>query len=147
MTRVTRALVVALLAVLLAACTQAPLVQQPPPVDPVPAQPARTELVVGVEDLGAGFNPHLLAHAGPLTTAVATLVLPSVFRPGPDGTPQLDRTIATSAEVVSTEPFTVSYELNLEASWSTNTPVAAEDFVYLWERMRSEPGTADAAGY
>ncbi|MHA6780423.1 ABC transporter family substrate-binding protein [Pseudonocardia saturnea] len=143
----TRALVVALLAVLLAACTQAPLVQ-PPPADPEPAaEPEPTELVVGVEDLGAGFNPHLLAHSSPLTTAVATLVLPSVFRPGTDGTPQLDRTIATSAEVVSTEPFTVSYELNLEASWSTNTPIAAEDFVYLWEQMRADPGVSDAAGY
>ena len=44
------------------------------------------------------------------------------------------------------QPFTVSYELNLEASWSTNAPIAAEDFVYLWERMRAEPGVADAAG-
>ena len=60
---------------------------------------------------------------------------------------QLDGTIATSAEVVATEPFTVSYELNLEASWSDNAPIAAEDFVYLWERMREEPGVADDAGY
>ena len=142
-----RALVMALLAVLLAACTQAPLVQQPPPAPEPTAEPEPTELVVGVEDLGAGFNPHLLAHSSPLTTAVATLVLPSVFRPGADGTPQLDRTIATSAEVVAEEPFTVSYELNLEASWSTNTPIAAEDFVYLWEQMRADPGVADAAGY
>ncbi len=103
--------------------------------------------MVGVDDLGAGFNPHLLAHISPVTTALATLVLPSVFRPDAAGTLQLDRTIATSAEVVATEPFTVSYELNLEASWSTNAPIAAEDFVYLWERMRSEPGVVDAAGY
>jgi ABC-type transport system substrate-binding protein len=144
---VTRALVLALLAVLLAACTQAPLVQQPPPASEPTAEPEPTELVVGVEDLGAGFNPHLLAHSSPLTTAVATLVLPSVFRPGADGTPRLDRTIATSAEVVEEEPFTVSYELNLEASWSTNTPIAAEDFVYLWEQMRADPGVSDAAGY
>nr|WP_246085910.1 ABC transporter substrate-binding protein [Pseudonocardia hydrocarbonoxydans] len=143
----TRALVLALLAVLLAACTQVPLAQPPPPEPGPTAQPEPTELVVAVEDLGAGYNPHLLAHSSPLTTAVAALVLPSVFRPGADGTPQLDRTIATSAEVVSTEPFTVSYELNLEASWSTNTPIAAEDFVYLWEQMRADAGAVDAAGY
>lgn len=143
----TRALVVALLAVVLAACTAVPS-PQPAPTAPEPtAQPEPTELVVGVEDLGAGYNPHLLAHSSPLTTAVAALVLPSVFRPGADGVPQLDRTIATSAEVVSTEPFTVSYELNLEASWSTNTPIAAEDFVYLWEQMRADPGVSDGAGY
>ena len=135
-----------LLVLVLAGCTDAPVNQPPPPPVPTP-QPAPTELVLGVDDIGAGFNPHLLAHTSPVTNALATLVLPSVFRPDGAGTLQLDRTIATSAEVVATEPFTVSYELNLEASWSTNAPIAAEDFVYLWERMRGEPGVVDAAGY
>ena len=49
--------------------------------------------------------------------------------------------------MVSQNPFTVSYELNLEASWTSGAPIAAEDFVYLWQRMRDEPGVADAAGY
>ena len=82
-----------------------------------------------------------------MTTALASLALPSVFRPDANGTLQLDRTVATSAEVVSQNPFTVSYELNLEASWTSGAPIAAEDFVYLWQRMRDEPGVADAAGY
>ncbi|WP_300010268.1 ABC transporter family substrate-binding protein [Pseudonocardia sp.] len=142
-----RAVVLGLLAAVLAGCTQVPLAQPAPETAEPTAGPEPTELVVGMEDLGAGFNPHLLAHSSPLTTGIATLVLPSVFRPDPDGRLQLDTTIATSAEVVSDEPFTVSYELNLEASWSTNTPIAAEDFVYLWEQMRAEPGVADAAGY
>jgi ABC-type transport system substrate-binding protein len=147
MTRVRRGVVLGLLATVLAGCTQVPLAQ-PTPAQPEPtAEPEPTELVVGVEDLGAGFNPHLIAHSSPLTTGVAALVLPSVFRPSADGTLALDTTIATSAEVVSEEPFTVSYELNLEASWSTNTPIAAEDFVYLWEQMRADVGVADAAGY
>ncbi len=139
-----------LLAVLLAAltaCVDAP-VSAPAPTDPVPTPQAEpTRLVVGVGELPGGFNPHLLAHLSPVTTALSTLVLPSVFRPDADGVMQLDETIATSAEVVSTDPFTVSYELNLEASWSDNAPIAAEDFVYLWERMREEPGVADDAGY
>ncbi|OLT15085.1 hypothetical protein BJF78_16660 [Pseudonocardia sp. CNS-139] len=136
-----------LLAAALVACTNEP-VAPPPPPPPVPTpQPEPTELVAGVDDLGPGFNPHLLAHQSPVTTALSTLVLPSVFRPDASGAMQLDTTIATSARVVSTDPFTVSYELNLEASWSSNTPIAAEDFVYLWEQMRSEPGVVDAAGY
>jgi ABC-type transport system substrate-binding protein len=102
---------------------------------------------VAVDDIGPGFNPHLLAHQSPVTTAVASLVLPSVFRPDATGTMQLDRTVATSAQVVSQNPFTVSYELNLEASWTSGAPIAAEDFVYLWQRMRDEPGVTDAAGY
>jgi ABC-type transport system substrate-binding protein len=143
---VRRLVVLLLLGLLLAACADAPVTPPPPPPVPTP-QPRPTELVLGVDDLGAGFNPHLIAHTSPVTTALSTLVLPSVFRPDASGALQLDRTIATSAEVVATEPFTVSYELNLDASWSTNSPVAAEDFVYLWERMRGEPGVVDAAGY
>lgn len=131
-----------LLAVLLAGCTTPP----PPAPDPV-ADAEPMQLVVAVDELGPGFNPHLLAHQSTVTTALATLVLPSVFRPDGHGGLVLDRTIATSAEVVSDDPFTVSYELNLKASWSTNTPIAAEDFVYLWEQMRAAPGATDAAGY
>lgn len=139
------ALVLALV-VAMAACSNEPVA--PPPPAPIPTPQAEpTQLVVGIDDMGAGFNPHLLAHQSPVATALATLVLPSVFRPDADGTMRLDPTIATSAEVTATEPFTVSYELNLEASWSSNAPIAAEDFVYLWEQMRGQPGVADAAGY
>jgi ABC-type transport system substrate-binding protein len=145
-----RALLVvgACLLALLAACTNAP-VQQPPPPPPAPPPTTAkaTEVVVGVDDLGAGFNPHLLADRSPVTQALATLVLPSVFRPDASGAPQLDRTVATSAQVTSTSPFTVSYELNVQASWSSNSPIAAEDFVYLWQQMRTQPGTIDAEGY
>ncbi|WP_308258896.1 ABC transporter family substrate-binding protein [Pseudonocardia sp. H11422] len=142
------ALAVLLVTVLaaLAGCTAQPPPQPAPAPEPAP-RTEPTQIVVGVDALGAGFNPHLLAHQSPVTTAVATLVLPSVFRPDATGALRLDRTIATSAEVVSTSPFTVSYELNVTASWSSNAPIAAEDFVYLVEQMRSQPGVADAAGY
>jgi ABC-type transport system substrate-binding protein len=140
------AVLVAALLAFLAACTDRP-VDQPAPAPAPPPVPTSTQVVVGVDDLGSGFNPHLTADRSAVTTALSTLVLPSVFRPDANGDLQLDRTIATSAEVTSTSPFTVSYELNVEASWSSNSPIAAEDFVYLWEQMRSAPGTIDAAGY
>ncbi|MFC5993939.1 ABC transporter family substrate-binding protein [Pseudonocardia hispaniensis] len=143
---IARAAVVLLLCALLAACVDRPAPQQPPPPTTVAAAEP-TRLVVGIDALGAGFNPHLLAHQSVVTTALATLVLPSVFRPDATGTLHLDETIATSARVVATDPFTVSYELNVKASWSSNAPIAAEDFVYLWEQMRSQPGVVDAAGY
>ncbi|HXV94550.1 MAG TPA: ABC transporter family substrate-binding protein [Pseudonocardia sp.] len=137
---------VAALVLAVSACTQPAPAPGPAPPPPTPvAEP--TQLTVAVDEIGPGFNPHLLAHQSPVTTALATLVLPSVFRPDAEGVPRLDTTVATSAEVTSTDPFTVTYELNLEASWSSNAPIAAEDFVYLWDRMRSEPGTADTAGY
>jgi ABC-type transport system substrate-binding protein len=134
-----------LLAVLLTACAPAPA-PAPAPPPPTPA-PQPSQVVVAVDDIGPGFNPHLLAHQSPVTTALAGLVLPSVFRPDPTGALALDPTVAVSAQVIADGPFTVSYELNLEASWTSNAPIAAEDFVYLWQRMRDEPGVADAAGY
>ncbi|MBA3907243.1 MAG: ABC transporter substrate-binding protein, partial [Pseudonocardiales bacterium] len=145
MTR-ARMLLVGLLALLVAACSNEP-VSTPAPTVTVTPKAEPTSLVVGVGDLPPGYNPHLLADRSPVTTALATLVLPSPFRVASDGTLQLDPTIATSATVTDREPFTVSYELNLEASWSDNAPIAAEDFVYLWEQMRSQPGVAGAAGY
>ena len=130
------------------ACTNVPppKLVMPTPAPPPPA-PEPRQLVFAVDDLGQGFNPHLLSDLSPIATAVASLVLPSVFRPGADGTFTLNPALATSAKVVSTAPFTVSYELALGASWSDNAPIAAEDFVYLWERMRREPGVVDSAGY
>jgi len=140
------AMIVVVLAVL-AACTNAP-VEPPAPQPPAPAPtPTATKVVVGVDDLGPGFNPHLIADQSPVTQALATLVLPSVFRPDANGGLRLDQTIATSAQVTSTNPFTVSYELNVQASWSSNSPIAAEDFVYLWQQMRASPGVIDAEGY
>ncbi|GLW92693.1 ABC transporter family substrate-binding protein [Actinokineospora globicatena] len=132
------------------ACTNAP----PPPL--VTTEVARTqttkapnpnEAVVGVDSVAGGYNPHKLSDQSTITTALAQVLLPSVFRPGPDGTPVLDRTLMISAEVTSAEPYTVTYQLRAEAAWSDSAPVAAEDFVYLWEQLREEPGSTDSAGY
>jgi ABC-type transport system substrate-binding protein len=115
------------------------------------ASPTKTadpgEVVVGVDSVIGGYNPHALADLSTTTTALSTLLLPSVFRPQPDGTPQLDRTIATSAQVTKSQPFTVTYSLNRTASWSDGAPIAAEDFVYLRDEMRTQPGVVNPAGY
>lgn len=133
-----------------AACTNAP----PPPLVPkseapviTTTGPKVTEIVVGVDDVAGGYNPHSLAAQSPITTALSSLLLPSVFRPGPDGAPQLDRTLMVSAKVTKAEPFTVTYTIRKDASWSDSAPIAAEDFYYLWQRMRAEPGVVDPAGY
>ncbi|MBP2370842.1 ABC transporter substrate-binding protein [Pseudonocardia parietis] len=148
--RPSRALPALLLAGLLAltACSADP--QPAPPPDPAPpteAVTSPTRVVAAVDDLGPGFNPHLRSDQSPVTTAIATMALPSVFRPDAQGVLALDPTVATSAQVTSQDPFTVSYELNVEAGWSTGAPIAAEDFVYLWQQMRVQPNTIGSAGY
>ncbi|OLR90328.1 peptide ABC transporter substrate-binding protein [Actinokineospora bangkokensis] len=141
---------VAVVGGLLAGCTNAP----PPPLvtsEVVRTQPSSKpdtgEAVVGVDSVQGGYNPHKLADQSTVTTALAQAVLPSVFRPGPDGALRLDRTLMTSAEVSSAEPYTVVYRVRPEAAWSDSAPIAAEDFVYLWQQLREAPGSIDGAGY
>lgn len=142
------------LVLVLAGCTAdpAPLVDStevpatPPPSTAPPA--TSSVVVVAVDDLGTGFNPHLLADQSPVGTAVANLVLPSAFRPSTASSGwAVDTSLVVSAEVTSTAPFTVTYVLRNEAQWSDGAPVAAEDFRYLWQQMTTQPGVVDAAGY
>ncbi len=131
----------------LTACTPAPRYVDTPVTSPVPDDVDTGEVVVGVSTLAGGYNPHDIADQSAITTALADVVLPSVFRPGPDGVPRLDRTVMDSATVTSADPYTVTYRIRSDASWSDAAPVAAEDFVYLWQQITGNPGTVDAAGY
>lgn len=131
----------------LAACTPAPRLVDTPVTSPVSEQVDTGEVVIGVSSVAGGYNPHHVSDQSAITTALGNLVLPSVFRPGPDGVPRLDRTVMSSAEVTSADPYTVTYRIRSDASWSDTAPVAAEDFVYLWEQVTGSPGSIDAAGY
>ena len=130
-----------------AGCTPAPRLVDTPISSPANTPVDTGEVVVGVDTIAGGYNPHNFADQSAITTALSTLLLPSVFRPGPDGTPRLDRTLMTSAAVTRSEPYTVTYQIRADASWSDAAPVAAEDFVYLRQQMTSQPGVIDSAGY
>lgn len=131
----------------LAGCTPAPRLVETPLSSPVNTPVDTGEVIVGVDSIAGGYNPHNMVDQSAITTALSTMLLPSVFRAGPDGTPTLDRTVMVSAAVTKTEPYTVTYEIRADASWSDAAPVAAEDFVYLRDQVTSQPGVLDAAGY
>ncbi|WP_415973471.1 ABC transporter family substrate-binding protein [Rhodococcus sp. 077-4] len=152
----TPAVLFSAIALVLTACTADP----PPPIESVETPvsttmvPAKTgdPVVVAIDDVGIGFNPHLLADQSPATAAVSSLVLPSPFRPvrNPDPgktTWEPDLSLLISAEVTSQSPFTIRYQLRNEAQWSDSAPIAAEDFRYLWQQMITQPGVVDPAGY
>lgn len=143
-------------ALALTACTANP----PPPIEsietPVTTTTAAAKtgdpVVVAIDDVGIGFNPHLLADQSPATAAVSSLVLPSPFRPVEDQSSgstrwEPDLSLLVSAEVTSQAPFTIRYQLRNEAQWSDSAPIAAEDFRYLWQQMITRPGVVDPAGY
>ncbi|MCR3722367.1 MULTISPECIES: ABC transporter family substrate-binding protein [Prauserella salsuginis group] len=143
-------LVFALVALLVTACTNMP----PPPVVSSPVAATSTaapgdssDIAVAVDSIGGGYNPHNLADQSTTTQALATMLLPSVFREGDDGGRVLDERLMKSAEVTAHDPFTVSYRIRPDASWSDGAPIAVEDFVYLHEAMTSQPGVVGDAGY
>ncbi len=111
------------------------------------------QIIMAIDAIGAGFNPHLLSDQSSVNAAVSALVLPSSFRPIPDAnTPtgsrwEMDPTLLISAEVTNEEPFTVTYKIRPEAAWTDNAPIGADDFWYLWRQMVSVPGVVDPAGY
>jgi ABC-type transport system substrate-binding protein len=142
--------VVLLVCLVASACTAAPA----PPLVAAPAArtslrppPDTQQLVVGVDGIGGGYNPHELSDQSSVTTALSTLLLPSVFRTAPDGTPQLDHNLMVSAQVTDASPFTVTYQVRTDATWSDGTPIDAADFVYLRGQLTGQPGVVDSAGY
>lgn len=120
---------------------------------PTPPPPKATQIIMGIDSIGAGFNPHLMSDQSPVNAAISALVLPSSFRPVPDSSTttgsrwEMDPTLLVSAEVTNQDPFTVTYKIRPEASWTDNAPIAADDFWYLWRQMVSQPGVVDPAGY
>jgi ABC-type transport system substrate-binding protein len=119
----------------------------------VPPPQRKTQIIMGIDSIGAGFNPHLLSDLSAVNAAISALVLPSAFRPVPDpATPtgsrwEMDPTLLVSAEVTNDNPFTVTYKIRPEAQWTDNAPIAADDFWYLWRQMVGQPGVVDPAGY
>ncbi|WP_293039754.1 ABC transporter substrate-binding protein [Mycobacterium sp.] len=147
---------ISVVGLVLSACT----VNPPPapqstdtPRNSVPPPPRVSEIIMGIDSIGAGFNPHLLSDLSPVNAAISALVLPSAFRPVPDtNTPagsrwEMDPTLLVSADVTNQNPFTVTYKIRPEAQWTDNAPIAADDFWYLWRQMVSQPGVVDPAGY
>jgi ABC-type transport system substrate-binding protein len=113
----------------------------------------KTQIIMGIDSIGAGFNPHLLSDLSAVNAAIGALVLPSAFRPVADPATatgsrwEMDPTLLISADVTNENPFTVTYKIRPEAQWTDNAPIAADDFWYLWRQMVGQPGVVDPAGY
>ncbi len=125
---------------------------QPSAPPPIQAEyPTEKTVYVATNSIGAGFNPHISADQGPITTAIGAMTLPSAFEPvtGPDGTTVWQRSAAllTSAEVTSQVPFTVTYRIHTDAQWSDGLPITGDDFAYLWQQMSRQPNVVAPAGY
>jgi ABC-type transport system substrate-binding protein len=148
--RRTRVAAVGAAALVLCGCTPPGL---PPPIAPAESSAAGSipaadaAVTIGVDGTVTGFNPHAIADYSPAELAIGGLVLPSVSTVAANGSVVLNRDLVDKAAVTSTDPFTVTYTLDRNASWSDGTPITAEDFSYLRDQMLIQPGTVDPAGY
>lgn len=104
-------------------------------------------VLLALDRVDPGFNPHLLADQGVDTDLVASLLLPSAFVPGPGGDLVLNHDLLVSAGPLSGDPRTIRYTIDPQAQWTDGVPVAAEDFEYLWRQMTTQPGVVDPAEY
>lgn len=141
---------------LMAGCTVSPppAPQSTETVSTPPPAPAKAmQIIMAIDAIGAGFNPHLLSDQSPVNAAISSLVLPSSFRPISDAATltgsrwEMDPSLLVSAEVTDENPFTVTYKIRPEAAWTDNAPIGADDYWYLWRQMVSHPGVVDPAGY
>lgn len=138
------------LLVVLAGCTVPNLPAPLPPeaTGSAPAPPVVGGVIsIGVDDDIRGFNPYVASQWTPAGAAVANLVLPSVFTPGTTAAIGVPTQLVERVAVTSTDPFTVTYQLNQGAAWSDGTPIAAEDFTYLWRQMTTNTDVVSPAGY
>ncbi|MCS4489891.1 ABC transporter family substrate-binding protein [Corynebacterium sp. ES2775-CONJ] len=170
-----------LLVVSLAGCSASP---GPPPVeDPLASQISvatstttgqptlqQTELVIGIDQVQTGFNPHLLVDDSRFTRTLASLILPSAFVDGKRNKDLLTNayvlpvhTSATKADLLIPRgveertqgdlqrerplAFTVRYDIAPEAQWSDGTPITVADFEYLWSSIIATPATLNPSGY
>ena len=81
----------------------------------MPGQLVVSTVVVAIDDIGLGFNPHLRSDQSPATAAVAAMVLPSPFRPTPDPAvpgvlpvPECEQPSANNSDAQANEVFFIA---------------------------------------
>ncbi|MFD4367296.1 ABC transporter family substrate-binding protein [Rhodococcus sp. NPDC058521] len=85
------------------------------------------ELRIPVDALPTNYNPLQINGARVVTWQLAEAILPSAFRDGPDGRHQLATDFFSSAELTSSSPQVVTYDINEDAKWSNGRALDWED--------------------
>jgi peptide/nickel transport system substrate-binding protein len=97
-------------------------------------------VAVGLDQAPTTCNPNASPTTNWATQAVLGAVLPSAFIVNEKGMPELNQALLQQAEVISTSPQTVVYDINPRAEWSDGKPFSAEDFVYAWQQQAQGAG-------
>ena len=91
-----------------------------------------------------GFNNNTSKDNG---TSVANIVInmyPVAFHLTPDFKVVMNEDLLESAEQTSEDPQTIVYKIKENAVWSDDTPITADDFIYLYENLNGTKKDNDA---
>ncbi len=75
-----------------------------------------------------------------------TNVWPSVFYQNAKYQTVLNSAFVSSAELVSTNPQEIIYQINPKAAWSDGVPITATDFIYNWKAQAGNLKNVDVGG-
>ena len=92
-----------------------------------------------------GFNTNTAKDNLSALSNIVTSMFPSAFNIHPDFTVKIDDEFLDSAEQTSEDPQTIVYKIKQNAVWSDDTPVSADDFIYLWENCNGTIKDNDCA--
>jgi glutathione transport system substrate-binding protein len=70
---------------------------------------------------------------------------PVAFHLTPDFKVTMNEDLLESAEQTSEDPQTIVYKIKQNAIWSDDTPISADDFIYMWENLNGTKKDIDAA--
>ena len=100
-------------------------------------------ITLGIDQAPTGCNPNTASGDTWAVRLLLEPVLPSAFNVNGSDQAVYQSALITQAELQSTNPETVVYNINPRAIWSDGKPVTAADFVYTW---REEQGTGGSVG-
>jgi peptide/nickel transport system substrate-binding protein len=93
-----------------------------------------------------GFNNNTSKDNGTSVANVVRNMFPVAFNLTPDFKVEMNADLLESAEQTSEDPQTVVYKIKPNAVWSDDTPVSADDFIYLWKNMNGTIKSNDVSG-
>jgi peptide/nickel transport system substrate-binding protein len=93
-----------------------------------------------------GFNNNTSKDNGTSVANIVINIFPVAFHLTPDFKVVMNEDLLDSAEQTSEDPQTVVYKIKENAVWSDDTPITADDFIYLWENLNGTKKDNDVSG-
>jgi peptide/nickel transport system substrate-binding protein len=92
-----------------------------------------------------GFNNNTTKDNSTAVANATIQMFPVAFHLTPDFKVVMNTDLLDSAEQTKDDPQTIVYKIKQNAIWSDDTPVSADDFIYLWKNSNGSIKSNDVA--